>query len=168
MIASAVQRRAEYADTEQSLMTREREGFPRQLVQCDKEVKKWESAYIDDAITLEDCKAKKAEIAVRRASAQQELTRLDEQQRFLEHTTLEMTSLTAYCTRVRKNLRSFSMEEKHLALDALNITVIWYPDNPLEIRGSIPVGVEYSTSRCAASLARHRPTAQSRAGLWHG
>ena len=131
-------------------------------------LKKWEGAYIDDAITLEDFKAKKAEIAVRRASAQQELTRLDEQQRFLEHTTLEMTSLTAYCTRVRENLRSFSMEEKHLALDARNITVIWHPDKPLEMRGSMPVGVGYSMPVCAASLARHRPTAQSRAGLWHG
>jgi hypothetical protein len=35
-------------------------------------MKKWEAAYIADVITLEDLKAKKAEIGARRTSAEQE------------------------------------------------------------------------------------------------
>ena len=46
-------------------------------------------AYIGDVITLEDFKARKAEIAVRRASAEQEIIKLAEQQRILEHATAE-------------------------------------------------------------------------------
>ncbi|SRR6266566_1284075 len=123
---------------------------------------------LDDVITLEDCKAKKAELAARRASAQQEITRLAEYQRLLEHAALETASLIAYWTRVRENLKGFSMEETYLALSALNVPVVWHPDKPLEIQGSIPVDFAYSTPGCAASLARHRPRARSRAGLWHG
>jgi hypothetical protein len=141
MIAREVQRRAEHADTEQSLITRDREGFTRQLTQCDKELKKWEVAYIGDVITLEDFKAKKDEIAVRCASAEQEITRLTEQQRLLEHAVLEMASLITYCERVRANLGDFSMVEKQRALEALNISVVWHPNKPMEIRGSIPVGI---------------------------
>jgi len=149
-------------------MTRERESFTRQLAQCDKELKKWEAAYIGNVITLEDFKAKKAEVVVRRTSAKQEITRLAEQQRVLEHAVLEMASLTTYCARVRENLGDFSMEEQRLAMDALNISVVWHPDKPLKMRGSIPVGVGYSTPGCAAILPRHRPRVRSRGGLWHG
>ena len=39
--------------------------------------------------------------------------------------------------------------------EALNISVVWHPDNPLEIQGSIPFGIGHSTPGCAASLARH-------------
>jgi hypothetical protein len=155
LIASEVQRRAEHADTEQGTLTSERDCFTRQLEQCDKEMKKWEAAYIADVITLEDFKAKKAEIGVRRASAEKELARLTEQQRVLEQAARETASLVEYCARVRENLSGFSMEEKRLALSALDITVYWHPDTPLEIHGSIPVDFGYSTPGYAASLVRH-------------
>ena len=168
LIASEVQRRTKHADTEQGTLNSERDCFTRQLEQCDKEMKKWEAAYIADVITLEDFKARKAEIGTRRTSAEQELARLTEQQRVLEQAARETASLVDYCVHVRENLSGFSMEEKRLALTALNITVYWHPDAPLEIHGSIPVDFGYSTPGCAASLVRHRLMAQSRAGLWHG
>jgi hypothetical protein len=168
IIAREVQQRAEHADVEQSTLMREQEAFTRQITQCDKELRKWEAAYVGDVITLDDFKVKKAELAVRRASAEQEITRLTEQQRLLEHAALEMASLITYCERVRENLRDFSMAEKQLALEALNITVVWHPEKAPEIKGSIPIGIAYSTPGCAAGLARHRLMAQSRAGLWHG
>jgi hypothetical protein len=43
---------------------------------------------------------------------------------------------------VKKNLNSFDLAEKRLALAALNITVTWHPDKPLDIQGSIPVTIE--------------------------
>jgi len=33
------------------------------------------------------------------------------------------------------------MVEKRLALEALNISVLWHPDKPLEIAGSIPADI---------------------------
>ena len=48
------------------------------------------------SITLEDLKAKKAEIGARRASTEQELTRLAEQQRVLEQAARETASLVEY------------------------------------------------------------------------
>ena len=135
IIVREVQHRAEHADTEKNTLVRELAGFTHQLAQCDKVLSKWEAAYVSDVITLDDFKVKKAELAVRRASAEQEITRLTEQQRLLEHAVLEMASLITYCRRVRENLRDFSMQEKHLALEALNITVVWHPDKPWKSRG---------------------------------
>jgi hypothetical protein len=155
IIARTVQRRAEHADTEKSTLVRELAGFTRQLAQCDKELSKWEAAYVSDVITLDDFKVKKAELAVRRASAEQEITPLTEQQRLLEHAVLELTSLITCCERVRENLRDFSMKEKQLALAARNITVVWHPEKDPDITGSIPIGIEHSTPGCAAGLAQH-------------
>jgi len=59
-------------------------------------MKEWEAAYIADVITLEDLKAKKAEIGARRTSAEQELARLAEQQRVLEQAARETASLVEY------------------------------------------------------------------------
>jgi hypothetical protein len=48
---------------------------------------------------------------------------------------LDWLALVEYCHCVRNNLRQFSTEEKRVALDALNISVAWHPEKPLEIRG---------------------------------
>jgi len=145
MIASEVQRRVEHADMEQDTMTRERDCFTRQLAQCDKELKKWEAAYVGDVITLDDFKTKKAEVMVRRVSLEREIARVDAQQQLLDRVELETASLVEYCQRVRNTLRQFSTEEKRLALEALNISVVWHPENPLEIRGSIPIDIASNT-----------------------
>ena len=115
-----------------------------QLAQCAKDLKRWEAAYLGEAIDLADFKAKKAEIETRRASVERELTRLDEQQRLLEQAELETTALRDYCQRVQANLSSLDTAEKRGALQALNIAVVWHPDKPLAITGSIPVVIANS------------------------
>jgi len=97
---------------------------------------------------------KKAEVAVRRASLEREIARLDAEQQLLRQVELETTSLVEYCQSVWNTLRQFSAEEKRLALEALNISVVWHPDKPLEIRGSIPVDIASNTSGCIASGLR--------------
>jgi hypothetical protein len=57
-------------------------------------------------------------------------------------------SLVEYCQRVHTNLQRFDLAEQRRALAALNITVVWHPDMPLEITGSIPVEIAYSTVNC--------------------
>jgi hypothetical protein len=85
---------------------------------------KWEQAYIADAIDVYDLKAKKAEVMTQRTSLERELARMNEQQQLLEWVGLETVSLLAYCQRVRQNLTYFTMAEKRLALEALNISVL--------------------------------------------
>ena len=110
----------------------------RQLAQCDKDIKRWEAAYLGEAIDLADFKAKKAEIDARRASAEQELARLDAEQRLIEQAELETASIMEYCARVRSTLKTFTLEEKRRALEALKITVTWHPEWPKpKIEGSL-------------------------------
>jgi site-specific DNA recombinase len=140
LIAAELARRREGTSTQQAALDRERQQYQRQLAQCDKDLKRWEAAYLGEAIDLADFKAKKAEVDARRLSAEQELARLEAEQRFIEQTELETTALMDYCTRVRQHLQHFTLEEKQRALEALNITVIWHPDWPEpRIEGSIPV-----------------------------
>ena len=101
LIAEELERRQEGTSTQQADLDRERQHYTSQLAQCDKDLKRWEAAYLGEAIDLADFKAKKAEVDTRRASAEQELARLDDQQRLIEQAELETTSLMDYCARVR-------------------------------------------------------------------
>jgi hypothetical protein len=106
-----------------------------------KDLTRWEAAYLAEAIDVADFKAKKAEVDVRRTSTERELTRLDDQQRLIERADLETASLIEYCVRVRLELQHFTLDEKRRALEALDLTVIWHPDKPPDMYGSIPVGI---------------------------
>jgi site-specific DNA recombinase len=141
LIAAEVERRKDGTSTHQAALDRERQHYLRQLAHCEKDLKRWEAAYLGEAIDLADFKAKKAEVDTRRASAERELARLDNQQRLIEQAELETASLMDYCARVRAALQHFTLEEKRRALEALNITVIWRPEEPPEIHGSIPITI---------------------------
>jgi hypothetical protein len=90
---------------------------------------------------VDDLKAKQAELAMRRASAEQALARLDVQHRALEQVILETASLLDYCKRMHGRLQTDSVEEQRLALEALDIHVVWHPERPLEITGAIPAEI---------------------------
>jgi site-specific DNA recombinase len=146
LIAAELERRREGTSAQQADLDRERQHYTRQVTQCDKDLKRWEAAYLGEAIDLTDFKAKKAEVDARRASVEQELARLDDQQRLIEQTELETESLMEYCACVRSELQHSTLEEKRQALDALDITVIWRPGEPPEIHGSIPIAIVSSAS----------------------
>jgi hypothetical protein len=48
----------------------------------------------------------------------------------------------AYCTRVRKSLRTHTLEDKRTALEALAIRGTWYTDRDVVIEGFISVNIE--------------------------
>jgi hypothetical protein len=151
MIIAELERRREGTSTQQADLDRERQHYTRQLAQCDRDLKKSWDAYMSDAITLAYFKGVKATIDTRRASAEQELARLDDQQRLIEQAELETASLMEYCARVRSQLQHFTLEEKRLALEALGIAVVWMPDKPLAICGSIPLQeIASNAVRCDA------------------
>jgi hypothetical protein len=66
---------------------------------------------------------------------------LDAEHQFIAHAQREMAALAAYCRRVTRNLRRLTLAEKQQALEALNIAVVWHPDQPLAITGSIPMEI---------------------------
>ena len=147
-IVTEVERRQQGVHAEQNDLERERSLFAGQITQCDKELRKWEQAYIADVIDVHDLKARKAEVMARRVSLKRELARLDEQQQLLEQVTLEIASLVEYCQRVYRSLQRLDYAEKRLALDALDITVIWHHNKTFEVHGSIPVSIASDAPCC--------------------
>ena len=111
------------------------------LPDAHKNLKKWEDAYEEDVITLMDFKEKKAMIDARRASLEQELAKLGDQQRHLEYIDVKRTEIADYCQRVSSRLRKHSRDEKREALEMFDIKVTWYPDKPPHFEGIIPFEV---------------------------
>jgi len=139
LITAELERRRAGTSAQQADLDHERPHYQRQIAQCEKELQRWYTAYEKEVIDLADFQARKAEVDARRASAEQELARLDDQQRAIEQGELETAALKDYCARVWARLHTFTLEEKRQALDALNITVTWHPAWPEpKIEGSLP------------------------------
>jgi hypothetical protein len=79
---------------------------------------------------------------------------LDDQQRLIEQADLEIASLMAYCERVRAELQTSNIEEKRLALEALDITVIWQPGELPEIHGNISMAIVSNAACCMVACQR--------------
>ena len=58
-----------------------------------RELRKWEQAYLADAIDVQDLKVRRAEVTARRPSLEHEMVRLDDQQRLLEQVALDTASV---------------------------------------------------------------------------
>jgi chromosome segregation ATPase len=147
LIAQEVERQRQDAGSQQTALDRERRHYAAQLAQCDRDLKRWEAAYLGEAIDLQDFKVKKAEVDARRASAERELARLDAEQRQMEDAALELATLTDYCREVAENLRTFDLADKRLALEALGVEVVWHPERPLAITAHLLVGSEKDVVR---------------------
>jgi site-specific DNA recombinase len=153
-IAAFLKRRRQGTRTQQGNLDHERQLYTRQLAQCDKDTHRWEAAYLAEAIDVDDFKGKKAEIEVRRASVTRELARLEEEEQHILEATLETVAIEDYCARVRSNLKDFTIQEKRVALEALDVRAVWHPDRPLDLSGGIEVDIVSSTSQ---TVARPRP-----------
>jgi site-specific DNA recombinase len=143
LIAAQLEDLKQMAGSEQSDLWRDRRGFEAQLARCAQDLKKWEDAYENDVITLMDFKEKKAMIDARRASVEQELARLAEQQHRLEYIDVKRTAIADYCQRVSSRLKKYTRDEKREALEVFDIVVTWYPDKSIDIKGVIPI--EFAT-----------------------
>ena len=58
-----------------------------------RELRKWEQAYLADAIDVQDLKVRRAEVTARRTSLGHEMVHLDDQQRLLEQVALDTASV---------------------------------------------------------------------------
>lgn len=146
-IAAEVAKQAGDATTRLAALATEQTHYQKQLGECDRLLTRWEVAYASEAIDLDDFKAKKADLAVRRASLAQELAALEGRRREVAEAAHDTAALVDYCRRVRANLRDFTLDEKHRALEALGVAVVWHPDREPEITGSIPLPTASTPSR---------------------
>jgi site-specific DNA recombinase len=76
-----------------------------------------------------------------------------------------IADVQAYCERVKAKLSSFTMAEKRLALDALNIKVLVNTDGSLTVEGYVPCQsvLDLSSTRtCTSGRSIHRGTRWSR------
>src|SRR5262249_16454396 len=72
LIAAEFERRREGTSAQQADLDRERQHYTRQLAQYEKDLKRWEAAYLGEGIDLAGFKEKKSEAAARRASDEDE------------------------------------------------------------------------------------------------
>lgn len=150
LVAVEVARQQEASGELRAEVEREMELIEASLGKCDKEERRWSEAYAGEVISLTELKGYKAEISARRGSLQAHKAELQARLAAIQQATAKTESLVAYCERVRANLKSFSFEEKRLALEALDIRATWTPGQPLTIQGTIPLDgkIMPSASRC--------------------
>jgi chromosome segregation ATPase len=144
---SAVEDQQTDTSSKQERLAHERASYQRQLSRCEHDLQRWEAAYLAEVITLEDFRSKKADVETRRASAEQELARLDTEEHMLTQTAETTIAIVAYCQHVGERVAGMSLEEKRLALEALGIVATWHPEKPLDIRGNIPLVIETNASK---------------------
>lgn len=170
LIAQEVARQQESSGEIRAEVEREMELLEASLGKCDREERRWSEAYANEVISLAELKGYKAEIATRRGSLQAHKVELQAREESLAQATAKTESLVAYCERVRENLKSFSFEEKRIALEALDIRVTWTPGQPLEIRGNI--STRTATGAMCSGVAylhdtpRHTGPAGARGSRW--
>ncbi len=136
--AEVVRQHADFEARHQAL-DRETQLLTTALARCERDLKRWEDAYLGEAIILEDFKTKKAEIDARRDSLHVERTSLEERARQLDQQRVDAEALVGYCRQVQGNLAQLDIPTKWKALEALDIVVTWEPEQPLQIQGSIPM-----------------------------
>ena len=122
-------------------------------------------AYGDGAISLPELKIYRADIHERRAALQAQLQALEIKDQALQQQLDQADALIEYCRRVRENLKTFSVEEKQLAFDALALRVTFMPRSPLHIEAWIPVVSEFGASWCVA-LTNTRCGTGNKGRIW--
>ena len=142
LIAQEIERQQADTSAQDATLERERQGYAKQLAKFEREFERLLDLYLADSINRDTFESRKALIDAKRTSAEQELARLDERRRHLDQAALHTAALADYCARIAANLHTFALEEKHVALAALNIQVTWHPERDLAITGSIPVYIE--------------------------
>jgi hypothetical protein len=146
LIAQEIERQQADTSEQDATLERGRLGYAKQLAKCEREHQRLLDLYSDEVIARDVYESRKALIDAKRSGAERELAHLDERRRQLRQVAQHAAALTDYCARLAANLRTFTLEEKHKALAALNIQVTWHPERALAITGSIMVNTEIAST----------------------
>jgi prefoldin subunit 5 len=145
-IRHEVARQHAQVDGQQEIIRAERETLQRALAKCEQAEQRWRDANSEGAISLAEFKVYRADIQPRRATPQVQLQALDRRAEALRQQLTREDSLIDYCQRVRNRLKTFSLEEKQRAFDALALRVAFRPKALLRIEARIPVVSESNAS----------------------
>jgi hypothetical protein len=91
-------------------------------------------------------KARNAELKTRKQHIDVELAALEAAEEQMQASVTMLVELRDYCTQVRAQLRDFTMEEKGLAIEALDIRAVWTPGEDLAITGAVPIMIASGSS----------------------
>jgi site-specific DNA recombinase len=123
------------------------ERLAQQDAQCTNEEARWLDAYAAEIITLEELKARRADVATRRTAIQTQ--RAEAGQRIKQYAARHeiQTNVTTLCAQIYAKLTTATIEEKQHVLDALDVTVRLYPGRVLAITGRLCVHIATTDSR---------------------
>jgi site-specific DNA recombinase len=145
LIAEEMQRQHAHVDEQRATIVHEMDLCTKALERCDSEAHRWAHAYAGGVINLEELRHYRADIDVRRQSIINQQVACQARLEALAHTVEHAQMLAAYCQRVARRLRTFSMEEKQLALEALGIEVTWQRGEDIGLTGNIRLEAVTST-----------------------
>jgi hypothetical protein len=107
------------------------------LDKCDRDDQHWLDAYAIKAISGEELKGFRAQIAETRKSLQAQLARLADERATLQEAMTKVDSLVTYCVRVRQRMTTFDLGEKRYAMEALDVQVTWTPGQLPEVYATV-------------------------------
>jgi site-specific DNA recombinase len=139
LIAAELQRRREEGPDQ--ILLADQESVQRHLATLEKQQAKLLRAFreADEAILPWDLIQRElAQIEQEKSRLHATLTDIEQRLEAQQATIDQLDSLTAYCQREAQNLEAFGFEEKRLALEALDITVV-ANGRQWRLKGSIPV-----------------------------
>jgi hypothetical protein len=120
----------------------ENQLLEKALARSNHDLKRWEDAYLNEVLILEEFKAKKAEVDARRECLHAEQARLDEQARCQAQEYINIHALEDFCHDLATALTHVDMTKKQHALEMLKIVVTLEPGRA-RIDGLLPVHTEY-------------------------
>jgi len=145
-IRHEVARQHAQVDGQQEIIKAERETLQSALAKCEQAQQRWRDANSEGAISLAEFKVYRADIQPQRAALQVQLQALDTKVEAPRQQLTQVDTLIDYCQRVCNRLKTFSLEEKQRAFDALALRVTFRPKALLRIEARIPVASESSAS----------------------
>ena len=157
-LSAIVMRKKADIATHKQEVARERQLLTTALARCDRDLKRWEDAYLDEILTRQEYKEKKAEVDARRESLHAEQHRLEQRIRDHQQEQIDIRAIEAFCVNAAQTLTTHDIGQKRHILELFRIIVTWIPEQPLDIQGEIPVFTE------TMEFSRYDPASQAGTG----
>jgi chromosome segregation ATPase len=147
LVAAEVAKRQASMHEQEAAIDQELRIVERELAECDREVQRRAEAYAGEVINLAELRAYRAEIDERRQSWTYQREDLAQRREAALQAVDQVGALIDYCERVRNRLRTFSVDEQHVAFDALALKVYWTPGEEKDLRIEASIALESIASQ---------------------
>jgi site-specific DNA recombinase len=138
-VREAVARQQATIQEQEAAIAAELAAVESAFARCAEDDRRLVDAYVAGAFTAVELKGYRADVARKRQSLEGHRQELVGRREALQQQTGQMEALGGYCARVRQELQTFSLEEKHRTFEALALRVTGIPKQPLRILASLVV-----------------------------